>query len=517
MTDRRKRVMDIREILMQLQKGTSQRQIAKMLGMNRRTVKKYQAWAKAHELLTGPLPALEELQALLSESMPETESPQNVSTVEPYRVQVEQWVKEKVEVTAIHERLKEQDYEGSYMAVYRFVRRIKGNPLRATVRVERAPGEEGQVDFGYAGRMIDPETGELRRTWAFVMVLSWSRHQYVEFVFDQKVETWLSCHRHAFEYFGGVPERIVIDNLKAAIVKAVQDEPAIQASYQECALHYGFRIAPCRVRTPEHKGKVEQGGVHYLKRNFLGGRTITTISQANQDVLIWCETTAGWRRHGTTKEQPLKRFTETERDRLQPLPQSGYDLALWKQLTLNRDCYVEFEGSYYSAPHRLLGQKLWLCITLKQVRIFDQNHKLLTSHDRATKPGTRRTQVDHLPPEKVPGLQLSRPLARQQALSIGPATTKLVDIHLADPVVERLPTIGRLLRLRERYGDKRLEAACARALAFGDPNYRTVKRILQQGKEHEPHPNLLPSPPATTFVRSPDELFGPELGAARWN
>jgi len=206
--------MDIREILMQLQKGMSQRQIAEAMGVNRRTVKKYKKWAEEHNLLNGKLPPLEELQALLDQTLPETEPPQNVSTVEPYREKVEQWVKEKVEVAAMHERLKEQSYEGSYMAVYRFVRRLKGNPLRATVRVERAPGEEAQVDFGYAGRMIDPETGQLRRTWAFVMTLSWSRHQYVEFVFDQKVETWLTCHRHAFEYFGGYMRNRQVVELK---------------------------------------------------------------------------------------------------------------------------------------------------------------------------------------------------------------------------------------------------------------------------------------------------------------
>lgn len=190
--------------------------------------------------------------------------------MEPYRELVKKRVGEGVEAKAIYQRLSEQGFRGSYMAVYRFVRRLKGNPLRATVRVERTPGEEVQIDFGYAGRLIEPETEKRRRSWAFVMTLAWSRHLYVEFVFDQKVETWLRCHRHGFEYFGGVPQQVVIDNLKAAIIKATQDEPAVQASYQECALHYGFRIAPCRVRTPRHKGKVEQGGVHYVKRNFLG-------------------------------------------------------------------------------------------------------------------------------------------------------------------------------------------------------------------------------------------------------
>ena len=215
--------------------------------------------------------------------------PQNVSSVEPYRELVVKLRQEGVEIAAIHERLKERGYTGSYSSVYRFVRNLEPLEPEVTVRVETRPGEEAQVDFGFAGRMIDPETGELRKTWAFVMTLSWSRHQYVEFVFDQKVETWLRCHRNAFAFFGGVPERVVIDNLKAGIVRACWDEPQAQQAYRECAEHYDFLITPCRPRTPEHKGKVEQGGVHYVKRNFLGGREPTTITQANRDVLRWVE------------------------------------------------------------------------------------------------------------------------------------------------------------------------------------------------------------------------------------
>jgi transposase len=189
--------------------------------------------------------------------------------VEPYRELVTQLVKENVEVAAIRCRLAERGYTGSYSAVYRFVNTIRPLLPDVTVRVERKPGEEAQVDFGFAGRMIDPATGELRRAWAFVMTLSWSRHQYVEFVFDQKVETWLRLHRNALNFFRGAPERMVIDNLKAGVVKADWDDPEVQQSYRGCAEHYGFLISPCRPRTPQHKGKVEQGGVHYVKRNFL--------------------------------------------------------------------------------------------------------------------------------------------------------------------------------------------------------------------------------------------------------
>jgi transposase len=517
--------MDIRVILTHIQAGSSNRQVERDLNVDRRTVKRYREWAKEQGILEGDLPDIEHLQKLVEETLPTKQPPQNISTVEPYREIVEKLVKQKVEAKAIYHRLEERGFEGSYSAVYRFVRRIKDQHPEATVRVERPPGEEAQVDFGYAGMMIDPESGKRRRTWAFVMTLSWSRHQYIEFVFDQKIETWLRCHRNAFSFFEGVPQRVVIDNLKAAIVKAIRDDPQVQRSYQECALHYSFLIAPCQVGKPEHKGKVEQGGVHYVKRNFLGGREPTTVTQANRDVLVWCNTTAGLRTHGTTKEQPLKRFEEIEKERLQPLPDTPYDMAVWKQLKLGRDCYIEFDKSYYSAPHRLVGQMLRVCGGLQQVRIFDQDYHLLATHERADKPGTRRTHHDHLPPEKLPGLLLNRESCQVTAAEIGPATSLVVQTLLDDPVVDRLPTVGRLLRLRLKYSDERLEAACVRALSFGDPTYKTVKGILQKGTEKQPVPKIIPSPPATAFVRLPEELFGTSLleecssgaGGEKWN
>jgi len=514
---RRKDIMDIRMILSHIQTGSSNRQIERDLDVDRRTVKRYRDWAEEQGLLDGDLPDIDQLQTLLEKTLSDRQPPQNISTVEPYRKVVEKLVKQKVEARAIYHRLEERGFEGSYSAVYRFVKKIKGQSLNATVRVERPPGNEAQVDFGYAGMMFDPERGRNRRTWAFVMTLSWSRHQYVEFVFDQRVETWLRCHRNALSYFEGVPKRVVIDNLKAAIVKAVRDDPEVQRSYQECALHYGFLISPCQVATPEHKGKVEQGGVHYVKRNFLGGREPTTLAQANKDVLTWCNTTAGLRIHGTTKEQPLKRYQGVERNRLQPLPNTPYDMAVWKELKLGRDCYVEFDGSYYSAPHRLVGQKLWVCGGIQQVRIFDPNYHLIATHERADKPGTRRTHHDHLPPEKLSGLLLNREVCQATAEEIGPATSLVVQTLLEDPVLDRLPTAGRLVRLRLAYGDKRLEAACARALAYGDPTYRTVKGILRTGSENQPLADMIQPPPARTFVRSPEELFGTTLGGETWS
>ena len=195
--------MDIREILRRLRKGQSDRAVAKALGVDRKTVGRYRKWATKRELLKGPLPPLSDLHQLVNETLNVALPPQNVSSVERYREQVKKLRRDGVEIAAIHERLKERGYTGSYASVHRFVRHLEPLEPDVTVRVETRPGEEAQVDFGYAGRMIDPDTDDLHKTWAFVMTLSWSRHQYVEFVFDQKVETWLRCHRNAFAFFGG--------------------------------------------------------------------------------------------------------------------------------------------------------------------------------------------------------------------------------------------------------------------------------------------------------------------------
>ena len=146
---------------------------------------------------------------------------------------------------------------------------------------------------------------------------------------------------------------------------------------------------------------MEQGGVHYVKRNFLGGRRPTDITQANHDVLVWCNTTAGLRIHGTTKEKPLERF-RIEQSALQSLPGMPYDMAIWKQVQLHRDCHVVFERAYYSAPFRLVGQHLWVCGANRDVQMYTEDYQLVATQPRAHKPGQRLTNTDHLPPHKVP-------------------------------------------------------------------------------------------------------------------
>lgn len=501
--------MDIRELLLHIRAGSSDRQTHQDTGIDRRTVKRYKAWATEQGLLDGPLPALEELQVLAQQTLPE-QTPRPSSPTAP-------WSSNCSRRTSGSPRSRPGWPSRDSTALTRRCIVLCARSSQALPRRRCASNANRAKKARLISAMPDAESGQLRRTWAFVMTLSWSRHQYVEFVFDQKVGTWLRCHRNALTFFGGVPRRIVVDNLKAAGGKAIWDDPQVQQSYRQCAEHYGFVIAPCRPRTPEHKGKVEQGGVHYVKRNFLGGRQPTTITQANQDVRAWCNHAAGQRIHGTTREKPLLRFQDTEQAVLQPLPDSPYDMAVWKQVKLHHDCYINFDYAYYSAPHRLIGQTLWVSGGLQFVHLYTADYQLVATHDRAQRPGQRQTHLDHLPPDKVAGLILSREGGLTAAAEVGEATLKVAQSLLDDPVVERIYTVGRLLKLRQKFGDERLEAACQRALRFDDPNYKTVKRILVQRLDQQPLPDVVTAPEATLFARTAQELVGDLAGGERWN
>jgi transposase len=452
------------------------------------------------------MPPDDQLQQLLDNTRPPLLPPQNVSSVEPFRQSVVQLRQQQVEVQAVFDRLKERGYEGSYSSVYRFVRALEPADPQVTVRVETPPGLEAQVDFGQLGRLLDSQSGQVRKAWAFVMTLSFSRHMYAEIVFDQKSVTWLLCHVRALAYFGGVPERIVIDNLKAGITRAAWEDPQVNRVYAEEAEHYGFLIAPCRPATPQHKGKVESG-VHYVRRNFFAGRPLTDERQANAELLAWCGR-VGLRLHGTTHKRPLEVFESVEKPALAPLPAEPYDLAIMKKAKLHRDCHVVFEGSFYSAPFRLVGQSLWLRAGMQDVRLFDEGHRLVATHPRAKEPGERHTHPDHLPAVKRAGLRRGRQELREQAQSIGPATLSAVQELLSHPVIDKTGCAGRLLRLAQAHTPERLERACERAARFGDTSYPTLKRILAERLEQEPAAPAARAPLATTFARTARELLG---------
>jgi transposase len=372
--------MEIMEMVRHLRAGESERKISQVLGLSRNTVARYRAWAKAEGFLEGELPDLARLEQarvkLGGERKPGAVMGQG--RVAGWQSEIEALQAQGCRPRQIWGKLGEihqQAFTLSERSVQRVVeklRQVQATP-KSVVRIETQPGEEAQADFGYAGQLRDPQTGAQRKAWMFVLVLSWSRHMYAELVFDQQLATWLACHMRSFAWFGGVPERVVIDNLKTAIIRAyVQDrDPEVQRAYREQAEHYGFLISPCLPGRPEHKGKVERGGVAYLASSFLPLLPEgCDLNDGNRRLQVWLREQAGQRVHGTTKQVPLERFTQVERAALLPVPAEPYDPALWKQSKLHRDGYVVLDGAYYSAPSRLVGQVVWIRAGLTTVRLF---------------------------------------------------------------------------------------------------------------------------------------------------
>jgi transposase len=505
MTARRKHVVDLREMIRRFLLGQGDRCIARDLAVSRNTVRKYRAWARQQGFLNIPeLPALGVIEERLKTSAPPPEAGP-ASTVEPYRAFVIEKRAEGVEIMALWGLLKERGFPGHYSSVRRFVNGLEGKRPETYVRVETKPGEEAQVDFGYAGKQYDPCQQRDRSCWTFVMTLSFSRHQYVETVFDQKIETWCELHVRAFEFFGGVVKTIKIDNLKAAIVRAVVHDPEVQRSYRELAEHYGFIISPCRPRTPRHKGKVESG-VHYVHRNALAGRSFPTIQERNAYLVGWVMQVAGVRDHGTTHEAPLERF-EKERPFLGLLAPDRYEVVVWKEAKLHPDCHVVFESNYYSAPFRLVGQRLLIRVLPRRIELY-HHHERVATHPRAVGRGVRVTHNDHLPSHKVQGLQPHQAQVRSRAQEIGPATSEVVERLLGDRPLDRLRTALALIRMAKRFGEARLEAACKRALAFDEPRYHVIKNILDKGLEAQPLEELGPAalPKTSLFARTIQDL-----------
>lgn len=386
----------LRDIIHRLRAGDSERRIASDLKISRTTVRKYRGWAEAQGYLEAgcALPDDATLAAALGDP---PQSPRQESSVEPYREVVQRLLDQGVEMTAIWQRLqKNYDYTGSYSSVRRFVKHLRPAEPEVVVRVHTAPGEEAQVDFGRVGYLYDPASGRVRPAYVFVATLCYSRHQYAELVFDQKTPTWIALHRRAFESWGGVPRRIVPDNLKAAVLKALIYDPVLGEAYRRMAQHYGFLISPTVPGVARHKGKVESG-VHYVKRNFMAGQEFVDIHVANQHLKIWVLEVAGTREHGTTHQAPLRLFYEHEQAALLPLADEPFTLCEIKPVKVHPDCHVTFDGSYYSVPYIHVGQKLAAHIGERVVEIY-RGQDLVATHLRCQERGQWRTRLERSPP-----------------------------------------------------------------------------------------------------------------------
>jgi len=473
-----------RQIIFRLRQGDSLRGISQAKLADRKKIRQVRDMAMSQGWLNPEreLPTDEELAAVFGLKWKLSQQPLAL----PYKNQIEIWVKQGIQASTIHAALQRQyDFTGSYNAIQRLVKRIKDEEKPVSMMLDFKPGECVQVDFGAGPTLVDSLTGFETKTWIFVMVLAWSRHMYAEIVLRQDVETWLGCHRRAFEWFNGVPGKIIIDNAKCAITKACYYDPVVQRSYGESAEGYGFIISACPPRDPQKKGRVESG-VKYVKNSFVPLRLFRNLVDANEQLRAWLLEVAGNRIHGSTHEKPLELF-ETERHLLKPLPDKPPELAVWEKVSVHGNCHVQFLKCYYSAPYRLVRQELWLRASETTVRLYKE-HELVAVHPRLFKPGSKQSLNEHLPPNALAYCMRDSQWCLEQARHIGEHCAQLIGQLLTESVVDYLRGAQGIIALQKKYGNARLDSACKRALSFQCGYYKTVKNILQQGLEYAPLP-----------------------------
>lgn len=478
---------EYRQIIVRLRLGESIRKMAKAGIASRSKIKAIHKIATAQGWLAieNELPS-DEVLAVFFKLTAHPASQQ--SSILPYQAQVEAWCRQGIQASTIHAALQRQyGFSGAYDAVQRFVKRIKDKLcVKVTTILEFKPGECAQVDFGAGPKLVNEITGEIISTWIFVMVLAWSRHLYAEIVLRQDVATWLGCHHRAFNFFNGVPTKIIIDNAKCAITKACYYDPVAQRAYAEFAEGYSFIISACPPYDPQKKGRVESG-VKYIKKNFSPLRHFRNLVDANQQLRQWNLETAGNRIHGSTREKPLTLFTQTESLFLKALPNNPPECAVWEKVKVHGNCHVQYLKCHYSAPYQLVKQALWLRASETTVRLYREN-QLIAVHPRLVKVGSKHTLDEHLPPNALAYCMQDSQWCLGQAKKVGLHCEQVIQALLMDSVVDYLRAAQGIIRLQKKYSNTRLEAACRRALVFHSPYYKTIKAILQKGLEYAPLP-----------------------------
>jgi len=467
-------------------RGWSNSRIARELGKHRETVARYRR--------LGPEPAME---ATGEESEPsivppgkEGSKPSIVpagksgrqSQCKAYGEPIDQALEKGLSAQRIFQDLVcDYGFEGSYDCVKRYVRKEKAASPGRIWRMETLPGEEAQVDFG-TGAWIKGTEGRKRRSWIFRIVLSCSRKGYAEAVFRQDAETFIRCIENAFRHFGGVTQTLSIDNLRAAVSRADWYEPEINPKLESFCRHYGTVVLPCRVRKPEHKGKVESS-VKYVKNNALKGREFATLAEENKHLSWWEETVADGRIHGTTRQQIRKRFLEIEKPALLPLPMSLFPCFQEGQRKVHRDSYVEVDGSYYEVPSEYIGRQVWVRWDARTVRVF--NRELEQVRSFAKQP---RGQFSHnLGARGRRTTTMERDMAWwiRRCARLGSHCGLWAIEVTAEKEAAGIRVLQGLVGLRKKHTSRELDQACEQALAQSAYHLRNIKTLLDRPQKQE--------------------------------
>jgi transposase len=504
-------VIDVTEILVHWHAGRSLNEMSQSLGVDRKTIRKYVAPALAAGIAPGgPAKGEGEWQELVREWFPELSDTRLRQVTWPaiavHHDYIAGQLRAGVRMSTIHQRL--ADEHGLAASVASFRRYVAANvpeeARRSQVTVwsprQAEAGEQAQIDYGMLGRWLDPATGRLRTVWAFVMVLACSRHMFVRPVLKMDQRAWTECHVEAFAFFGGVPARLVPDNLKTGVDKPDLYDPKVNRSYAELAAHYGCLVDPARALKPRDKARVERP-MPYVRDSFWRGREFTGLLQMQAGAARWSAEVAGRRACRPLEgAAPAVVFEAVEREALRPLPAEPFVLAAWATARIGPDIHAQVDKVLYSLPWRHIGKTADVRLTATMVQFFIGG-ELVKSHPRKVR--GKQTDFGDYPPEKIAFHMRTPAWCRRQAAGIGPACEQVIGELLADNALYRLRSAQGVIGLADKHDPSRLEAACAKAAAAGDPSYRTVRGILAAGAERDQLPAPAGDGGASAFLRGP--------------
>ena len=483
-----KGVMDLYQIIKRWHAGYNLSEIARALSCTRKTVRHYVRAAEACGLSQDePLPPPDELTTLLLPLMPITEREMPArEQFEPYREEITNLLtrtSDPLKAKSVYEVLcHKYNLGASYSSFKRYVR---GLPLpgrrRTTCRIEVSPGEEIQIDYAKVGRLLDPSTGKQRTVYAFIGTLSHSRYKFIEYVYTQDQRSFVASHVRMFDFFSGAARCLMIDNLKSGILKPDRYDPTLNPLYRDLAGHYGTFIDPARVRSPKDKGKVERV-VQQARELFRKLKTLHNdldLTTANRMALTWCRDENGMRVHGTTGEKPREAFLEREQAALQPLPDSPFELATWKQVKVHPDQYVQFEKKAYSVPERYVGRRLWARGDDRWLRIYDDNFHLVKQHVRTHR--FRHTDWSDFPkPVRMMLADDSIQHLLEKARQIGPSMRAYIERILEPHAKINMRKAQGMLGFAKHYNDAQMESAAEEALLTRQYRYQEFKKLLAE-------------------------------------
>ncbi|ADD67068.1 Integrase catalytic region [Denitrovibrio acetiphilus DSM 12809] len=473
---------DILDILRRRKHGDGFKTIAKARKMSRNTIRKYIELAVTLGFESDSEPPLEEIaygvyrKVYGDGSRPVSECRK---VLIPYKEKLEHWLsEERLTMTKIHSLLKRHGVSVSYDTLRRYLHEDLGFFKHNTVRMpETAPGEYAEVDFGRLGLLYDPETDRRRVVHALIVTLPYSRYQYVHLCHSMKFQEVITGLESAWEFFGGVPAKVIVDNMKTAIDKADRYDAQFNRYFYEYACYRGFIIDPARAVAPKDKPKVERN-VSYVRDNFFKGETFRSLSHAQEAADAWCRTVSGMRIHGTTKKHPRIVFDMEEQANLLPLEQERYDVPFWGTCKVHPDHHIRIQSALYSVPTVYIGKEVSVRLDSKLVRIYHKEQQIKV-HSRMKK-GKRSTDTSDYPEEKRGYTMKSCEYHIYKAKEVGFYCGEFMERLLSgDFPWQNLRQAQKLIRDADKYGHGRMEQACQRAVSFDLINVYRVVNIIE--------------------------------------